>query len=801
MIEGAPKLFAASDWALALNRSAVAVRQSLASIEPDDTIEKSGNRCNAWYLTSLPDSWRQEIARAALKRRMTIEQYVDQKTKPWKPPIPLAECLPADIEKAKRLRTAWAPTIDRMRSPALLPGELARLGLRDYQKEFGFVITEKHWNFLHDRLLSRDGGAEQFGRLELYLDDNARRAKLNVEINTPPPAWLNEVSKIIDGFADPRQPKLTEEITLWLRAMDGIKAQIESGVSVAVAKREMTKLLFTRLPAIAKTENALRKQIDRKWRAWESSNGAASAVGDRRGTDSGFWRAPELSDPEFIEIVGYAAHNCGGRISQAWRELRKLARLPQRFLDYYRKPSSKSWVPKRVRDAIRSAVEQEEISSHGPRFAILAGPSIPGEHNYPSMSWYQADDVTLNHMVWFRDKFTGKIEVMRGQVLLMICTRSLRILNFLFLYSKTYNSFSIASLMKETLKEHGAAHDGWGFENGLWKTSRLVTGNQNIREHTYDEAVDLGYRKFGMKFRHSLLPRAKPVERVFGVLQDKMQGYPGYVGRNSRIDRFEEMEKIILDVRAERRDPADYFLHADAWVEVIKEIVLDFNADPLDGEMHRGLTPDEACKAFASDIPRQEFHPAMSCIFNPYVPTTVTRKGVRLKYGKRTFTYLSEELGRMIGQTVLVSFDPADMGQAAIMDLKKDNIHIAKCLEPIPRANATSEQISGSRSEISTFLSTVNGRHVVIKAIKQDERRKLLMDAKTKNHIIDYTTKMSAAREDAAQTRRRETAIEKNAQEAGVILTPAVKARSSAPEAMARLAKAKQAWQESKEDK
>jgi hypothetical protein len=355
--------------------------------------------------------------------------------------------------------------------------------------------------------------------------------------------------------------------------------------------------------------------------------------------------------------------------------------------------------------------------------------------------------------------------------------------------------------MKATLQEHGAAHDGWAFENGLWKKSRLVTGNQNIQEHTYDEAVDLGYRKFGMKFRHSLLPRAKPIERVFGVLQDKMQGYPGYVGRNSRTDRFEEMEKIILDVRAGRRDPDEYFLHADAWVEVIKEIMHDFNADPLDGEMHRGLTPDEACRAFANDVPRMEFHPAMNCIFNPYVPVTVTRKGARLKYGKRTFTYLSEELGRMIGQTVLLSFDVEDMSHAGVMDLKKDNFHVAKCLEPIPRADATSEQISSSRGNISTFLSTVNGRHVVIKAIKQAEQRKLLMDAKTKHHIIDCTTKMSAAREDAAQTRRRISAIEKSAQEAGVILTPAVKARSGAADAMARLAKAKQTWSESKEDK
>ena len=55
--------------------------------------------------------------------------------------------------------------------------------------------------------------------------------------------------------------------------------------------------------------------------------------------------------------------------------------------------------------------------------------------------------------------------------------------------------------------------------------------------------TELGLREFGVRFKHSRLPRSKPVERVIGALQNLMEGLPGYVGRNEMVEKFERVDR------------------------------------------------------------------------------------------------------------------------------------------------------------------------------------------------------------------------------------------------------------------
>ena len=142
---------------------------------------------------------------------------------------------------------------------------------------------------------------------------------------------------------------------------------------------------------------------------------------------------------------------------------------------------------------------------------------------------------------------------MRGQTIVFIDLRTTRILGLLLHSEKTYNARIIRSLITRVADEHGLPRKGFYFERGLWKSARLLTGNAAVKADECDwQQSELGLREFGLKFIHARLPRAKPVERVLGALQNMMEGEPGYVGRNEIVEKMERVQKAKLAI--EHRD-------------------------------------------------------------------------------------------------------------------------------------------------------------------------------------------------------------------------------------------------------
>src|SRR5204862_185231 len=96
----------------------------------------------------------------------------------------------------------------------------------------------------------------------------------------------------------------------------------------------------------------------------------------------------------------------------------------------------------------------------------------------------------------------GWYRLIRGQFLLMVDLRSRCILSFALLPEKSYNSQAIRTLITKAALEHGLPRKGFYFENGLWRTSKLIKGSQSPAPFS---EFELGQTEFGLRFIHARL--------------------------------------------------------------------------------------------------------------------------------------------------------------------------------------------------------------------------------------------------------------------------------------------------------
>ena len=215
-------VFTAAQLATGLNRSVRGVRKTLKHIRPTAEDMVRGQRCAVWSLAQLPDALRGELAQkaAALSYR-DVAALLAAPPRVWQPPVALAAVSDAALTKARNLRAAFAGTVQRLNDLTISEAEFRRRGLADFHAGFGYAISEKQWQRLLDRTTARDGGAEDWQRLEIYLDEKCAR---------PAPAGTvaavtlgNEhrpLRDLIASFKKPAEPTKAESLLLWQTAFD-----------------------------------------------------------------------------------------------------------------------------------------------------------------------------------------------------------------------------------------------------------------------------------------------------------------------------------------------------------------------------------------------------------------------------------------------------------------------------------------------------------------------------------------------------------------------------------------------------
>lgn len=661
-------VFTAAQIAAALQRPKRSVLESLRQSPATETKIVHGNEARAWSRDALPRNILTGLEDAASQRNTSVVALLVSPPIFWRPRYPLNQLCEEAIERASLLQQALAPTLARMNDVDLTSEEFERLGVEDYRRIFGYSISARHWRRLFKRTLEREGGAENWGRLEIYLDESlARKPELRKRARFTPTA-LQPLQELISSFENPATPTQLEKDCLWIYAFEHYEPETERFGKLRSVKRATLKFLFENASFLGKSERGIRLQFDRKLKRWINGGRVPANVADARRKNPGR-PAPKFSEEEEHALIAKALRS-GGGITQAWRESRNSGVFNNRVSQHYTAaPASKSYVPGRIRRLITNKMKMLRDHHHGPRAAKLNGAFINRDPStFHSGDWFQADDCTLPNY-YYTESDEG-FALVRGQFLAMCDVRTTFILGYVLIPERNYTAHHIRNLTTVVADRYGLPRRGFYYENGMWRNARLLHGRRD--EINWHE-TEMGLRGLGLQFCHAKLPRGKVIERVFGLLQNRLESVPGYAGRDERHDKFERVQQQLSLVRRGKARPEDFFLSETEYLKQLEAIVGMYNNERQEGKYCPGLSPREAFEKFHGEEPRIRLGASSRHLLATHKMRVHSgRNGISFRFGKEQFTYKSSETGALRGEELIVWFNVENPSVISVTNLKED---------------------------------------------------------------------------------------------------------------------------------
>lgn len=750
-----PAAFTAARLADCLGQSPRAVRRILADVPSVSKVIVRNNETAAWSIPQLPDSLRNRLAVEATRAGYRdAESMLAAPPQRWAPPLPLDKICDADIEQANKLRDALRPWLAQRHDLRISSAAMEAQGAADYARIFQHRISERYWRKLAARTIERDGGAEDWNRLELYLPERPQpKATPARNLSDALASEFSAVESYINACGNPASPSEIERRGIWLAALEKHAALVRGGMEEKQAARMVRDFLFAKAPFLAPSRNALLKAFERKLAALLEKGGDPKALRDGRENNG---RPFDLSEDDRDLLIHRAVFYYGGNLAPAWRSLLGHGfsePVRQRFTG---KAASKSHVPESVRDSVSAEVEVLTVMNRGPR----AFDSIKGhvERNYDGISslhCMSADDFTMPVYYYVPDG-DGWFNLTRGQILVFTDFRTLCILGWSMQPDRNYSSLTIRSLCTHVFGTHGIPRI-LQFERGIWESSTLIKG-RDPAPFEFSEVVS-GLREFGIKFIHSIRPRSKTVERVGGLLQDLMEGEPGYCGRKEREDAPEVLRKQMALVESRNVHPSKFFLSYDQWYQRFGEIVDTYNATQQQGKILRGLSPDDALKHFADEkAPMPLTAGARYLLAHDKRVCKVTLNGVTIQVGKKKFNYRGAEIAHLVGHDVLAWFDPENPESLVVTDMQRKNpicvgranaVDALECLTAPDSGKlaAAMQLVEGQASYMKARFKVVHSKHAM-------PQLRVLADARTLTLGQEIDAKKSERKESVVRVER-----------------------------------------------
>jgi hypothetical protein len=766
------EVFTAAQIASALRRSKRSVLASLASAAPTATRLVAGNAARVWAIEDLPEGLRNTLADTAARHQFdTAALFLASPRSRWQPKIPINECSQEGVARASLLRRALASFLKpNARAEFQSHADFEAAGVEEYRRVFGHRVTSRHWRRLFRRALDRDGGAQNWARLETYLDETpTRRTKPLLSFFAS--AALRPLQDLIASFQNPAAPTDLEKDCLWIYAFEHFEREAEGSGKSAAAKRAILKFLYDNAPFLGKSPKGIKVQFERKLKRWITGDRVPAAIADARKRNSGR-PAPKFSEEEEHGLIAKALR-CGGGITQAWRECRDNGVLNARVSQHYTStPASKSYVPARIRRLVANKTKMLRDHHHGPRQAKLNGAFVNRDPStFHSGDWFQADDVTLPNYYYTQNE--EEFAVLRGQFLAMCDVRTTFILGYVLIPQRNYTAHHIRNLTTIVADVHGLPRKGFYYENGMWRTARLLHGR---RDEINWHQTEMGLRGLGLQFRHAKLPRGKVIERVFGLLQNYLESEPGYAGRDERHDRFERVQDQISLVRRGKAEPSEFFLSEAEYLRRLGVIVDRYNNERQEGKYCPGLTPKEAFEKYYGNEPRIRLCSSSRHLLASHkMRVRSGRNGISFRFGKEQFTYKNWKTGELLGQELIAWFNVEDPSTISVTNLKEDprTLFTVEREISVPGMDAPAEVLEAALAQNEAHEAY---RKALYRAVSQNFStgfagrmfRQNLVDHKTAE-IGDAITKGNkrVARQKIAKARRA-AAIERKATRLGI---------------------------------
>jgi hypothetical protein len=661
-------LFTAAQIAVALHRSKRSVLDALEGTTPSGRKVIFGNEARAWSKQGLPQSILSALNDAAERRKTSVEGLLASPPTFWQPRYPLSQVCEEAIERASLLQRALAPAFARLHDADLTAAEFEGLGVEDYRRAFGHRISTRHWRRLFKRTLDRDNSAENWGRLEIYLNASPGRKPELRKCTLYMPTALRPLQELISSFANPAEPTELEKDCLWIYAFEHYEREAERFGKPRAVKRAILKFLFENASFLGKSEKGIKLQFDRKLKRWIAGGRIPAAIADARRKNPGR-PAPKFSEEEEHALIAKSLRS-GRGLAQAWRDSREKGLFGTRVSQHYTStPASRSYVPGRIRKLIMNKLKMLRDHHHGPRRAKLNGAYINRDPStFHAGDWFQADDCTLPNYYYIESD--EGFALVRGQFLAMCDVRTTFILGYVLIPQRNYTAHHIRNLTTIVADTYGLPRRGFYYENGMWRSARLLHGRRD--EINWHE-TEMGLRGLGLQFCHAKLPRGKVIERVFGLLQNHLESVPGYAGRDERHDKFERAQEQLSLVRRGKAQPEDFFLSEAEYLKRLEAIVRIYNNERQEGKYCPGLSPREAFEKFHGEEPRIRLGSFCRHLLATHkMRVRSGRNGISFRFGKEQFTYKSKETGALLGEELIVWFNVENPSVISVTNLKED---------------------------------------------------------------------------------------------------------------------------------
>jgi hypothetical protein len=362
--------------------------------------------------------------------------------------------------------------------------------------------------------------------------------------------------------------------------------------------------------------------------------------------------------------------------------------------------ASKSYVTPSIRRALSPAPLTATLAHMGTKAARLSASFTPGDYSdLLPHDVYCSDDMTSNIICWCEWPNALGYRLGQPQLLPVLAYGALRWLNFRLIMRESgqYNSDDIWGLFGDVFDEFGLPRLGFLLEGGHWQSNKVIGYKTQIS----DEDRLGGLASLGLKVWHTTTPGGKAgIETSFNQLQYAGDNFPGYIGREQRVDANERVKTLEAICKGGAEHPRKYFPHISELADHIQTTMENLNQERNDGLICRGATPlekwseDTREPLHLRDDAKWLYRSAMSLV-------AVTRNGIRITQnsGKKLLTHYydnPELLTPRQGQKVVVYWNDHNIeADAVILTATRPRkfIGLAKYVQPLSRFGATDAQL------------------------------------------------------------------------------------------------------------
>jgi transposase InsO family protein len=657
--------FTAAQIATCLGVTPQAVRKTLRGIEAASVKIVCGVETAAWNFEQLPEKLRTRLNEEAGRRSYRNAQaLLASPPTVWQPALALNNICRKDLEIAQKLQRALRPWLAQQHTCDLASSEMERLGVVDYAREFGHSISFRYWRELFMRTLKRDGGAEDWGRLEIYLPGKLtpKAGPCKVVLDA-----LVEQFPALDSFiaSCSNPPTEAQRKGVWGLALGKYKDMVLSGcIDKKRAAAQTRAFLFAKASFLAPSRDALLKVFNRKAARFEASGWNIEVINTNNRLKNGTRVQIPLEDLE--KLRHSAAFKNGARIDAAWRE--EYAGLSEATKRVGKNPNR---APRSVHKLlIREKVDAlHAIHQRGTRAVkVMVGGVDRQREGSHSCHQYVVDDMTSNIEIALQYP-DGTWSLLVPQIVAVMDSTSNKFVGWAVSTDAGPTAELSCAAVLDAFRRHGVPKQ-LGVENGLVFGKAL---NINGKADEQGRTVVAGLAQYGCEVRHfdKMSPTSKAeLEKGFDLIQQRMERHPGYTGRLQMIDASDDFKREQRLIRSGKIPGTEYRYTFQEFLIVLHRIFEDYNSKPQHGQL-KGLSPNEAFESLkdANDppitIPR-EFEWLLA---NARYRVTVELGGVRMRHYGRSLRVRGGRLLDLVGKELWALIQRSDDSVVTFMNL------------------------------------------------------------------------------------------------------------------------------------